>query len=170
MYLWRNGYVQKSEKCTAVASKVAGSLAHPSYAEQHGVACSPMNKSGQPSGSLCFFSLLWGTERFRGVRSVCTVVPYFSSSLDAEHFLWTSFYLIAPSAKWAPYTLLYRDVNTSAAEVAEVPSEREVNCDAFAELYRVGGWTFGCKNEPKKRIKGALFTDCFVVDNSFWVK
>lgn len=32
----------------------------------------------------------------------------------------------------------------------------------------VGG-TFWCKNAAKKRIKGALFTDCFVVNNSFWV-
>ena len=87
MYLWRNGYVQGREKGIAVASKVAYIPAHPCYAEQHGVACSPMNKSGQPSGSLCFSSLLSGTERFRGVRSVCTVVPYFSSLLDAEHFL-----------------------------------------------------------------------------------
>ena len=69
--------------------------------------------------------------------------------------------------KWAPYTLLYRDVNASTAEVAEVPSEREVICDALAVLYRGVGGTFRCKNAPKKRIKGALFTDCFVVDNSF---
>lgn len=71
--------------------------------------------------------------------------------------------------KWVPYTLLYRDVNASAAEVAEVPSEREAICDAFAVLYRVGGWAFWCKNAPKKRTKGSRFTDCFVVDNSFCV-
>ena len=72
--------------------------------------------------------------------------------------------------KWAPYTLLYRDVNASAAEVAEVPSEREEICDAFAVLYRGVGGTCWCKNAPKKRIKGARFTDCFVVDNLFWVR
>lgn len=64
-------------------------------------------------------------------------------------------------------TPYYRDVNASAAEVAEVPSEREVICDAFAVLYRGVGGTCWCKNAPKKRIKGAMFTDCFIVDNSF---
>ena len=50
-----------------------------------------------------------------------------------------------------------------------MPSEREAICDEFAVLYRGVGGTFWCKNAPKKRIKGALFTDCFVVDNSFCV-
>ena len=62
---------------------------------------------------------------------------------------------------------LHRDVNASTAEVAEVPREREVICDAIAVLYRGVGGTFRCKNAPKKRIKGALFTVCFIVDNSF---
>lgn len=144
MYLWRNGYVQGREKGIVVASEVAYSPAYPCYAEQHGVACSPMNKSDQPSGSLCFPSL-WCVARFRRA----------------------SFCLITPSEKWAPYILLCRDVNASAAEVAEVPSEREVICDALAVLYRGMNGTFRCKNAPKKRIKGALFTVCFIVDNSF---
>ena len=55
--------------------------------------------------------------------------------------------------KWVPYTLLYRDVNASAAEVAEVPSEREAICDEFAVLYRGVGGTFGAKIRRKRELK-----------------
>lgn len=130
MYLWRNGYVQKIEKCTAVASKVADALAHPSYATRKWVSCSPLNKNGQPAAPYPFL---------RREVPRAAVGRAFASLLRAQ--------------KWAPYTLLYRDVNASTAEVAEVPREREVNCDAFAVLYRVGGWAFGCKMRRKRELK-----------------
>lgn len=168
MYLWRNSYVQGREKGIAVASKVAYSPAHPSYAAQCGDPCSPKNKRTQQGGSLYFSSLLWGTERFRRVRSVCTAAPYpFLRREVPRAAVGRAFASLLRAQKWAPYTLLHRDVNASTAEVAEVPREREVICDAIAVLYRGVGGTFRCKNAPKKRIKGALFTDCFVVDNSF---
>ena len=105
-----------------------------------------MNKNGQPAAPYPFL---------RREVPRAAVGRAFASLLRAQ--------------KWAPYTLLHRDVNASTAEVAEVPREREVICDAIAVLYRGVGGTFRCKNAPKKRIKGALFTDCFVVDNSFCV-
>lgn len=95
-------------------------------------------------------------------------VPYAFLHCDVSRVsVGRAFASLLRAQKWVPYTLLYRYVNASVAEAAEVPSEGEVNCDAFAFLYRVGGWAFWCKNAPKKRIKGARSTDCFIVDNSF---
>ena len=48
----------EARKGIAVASKVADSPGASLHAEQHGVACSPMNKSGQPSDSLLFFVIV----------------------------------------------------------------------------------------------------------------
>ena len=69
-------------------------------------------------------------------------VPYAFLHCDVSRVsVGRAFASLLRAQKWVPYTLLYRDVNASAAEVAEVPSKREVICDAFAVLYR-GGWNF----------------------------
>lgn len=139
MYLWRSGYVQRREKVLRLRAKWRVALAHPSMRSNTELLVLLKAVSRvTPYTFLHYCEVLSASEGWgRFARRLSAFLRYEMPSASFGR----AFASLLRAQKWVPYTLLYRDVNASAAEVAEVPSKREVICDAFAVLYR-GGWNF----------------------------
>lgn len=151
MYQWRSGYVQRREKVLRLRAKWRIAPAHPSMRSYTELLV--LLKAVSRVAPYTFLRYCEVLSAFEGLGRFARWLSAFRRYEMPSASIGRAFASSLRAQKWAPYTLLYRDVNASAAEVAEVPSEREVICDSFAVLYRGVGGLLGAKMCRKRELK-----------------